>query len=302
MDTPHPLPDALVELIAQRFRVLGEPMRIRLLDALRDGDGDGRRADGGARRLAAERLQAPRRAAPGRDRRPHEAGHLRALRDRRRGVFELCDQVCGGPSPADHRARRDPHGGTRDDLATSRPSATRHAAGRWSACCSRMAGTVTLLSALLAAVVSPWFLLLTAFVGVNQWLYVLVGACPRVARAQRRLRPALDPLPARRPPDEPVRTDRPARPLHRHALPRRSRSAGRSSPSCSASSRRRSSTRSPGAGWEATGSESVAARKAIDRNFQGLSSSALMVVVHSDRQDRRATRRSSGRSRLRSRL
>lgn len=41
-----------------------------------------------------------------------------------------------------------------------------------------MAGTMTLLSALLAAVVSPWFLLLTAFVGVNQWLYVLFGACP----------------------------------------------------------------------------------------------------------------------------
>ena len=41
-----------------------------------------------------------------------------------------------------------------------------------------MAGTVTLISALLAAVVSPWFLLLTAFVGVNQWLYVLLGACP----------------------------------------------------------------------------------------------------------------------------
>src|SRR5215217_1202856 len=34
---PHPLPEALVELIAQRFRVIGEPMRIRLLDALRDG-------------------------------------------------------------------------------------------------------------------------------------------------------------------------------------------------------------------------------------------------------------------------
>jgi hypothetical protein len=26
--------------------------------------------------------------------------------------------------------------------------------------------------------VSPWFLLLTAFVGINQWLYVTVGACP----------------------------------------------------------------------------------------------------------------------------
>ncbi len=41
-----------------------------------------------------------------------------------------------------------------------------------------MAGTVTLLSAVLAEIVSPWFLLLTAFVGVNQWLYVVVGACP----------------------------------------------------------------------------------------------------------------------------
>ena len=41
-----------------------------------------------------------------------------------------------------------------------------------------LAGTVTLASALLAAVVSPWFLLLTAFVGANQWLYVAVGACP----------------------------------------------------------------------------------------------------------------------------
>ena len=33
---PHPLPEQLVELIAQRFRVIGEPMRIRLLDALRE--------------------------------------------------------------------------------------------------------------------------------------------------------------------------------------------------------------------------------------------------------------------------
>jgi hypothetical protein len=41
-----------------------------------------------------------------------------------------------------------------------------------------LAGTVTLISAALAAFVSPWFLLLTAFVGVNQWLYVLVRACP----------------------------------------------------------------------------------------------------------------------------
>jgi len=36
-----------------------------------------------------------------------------------------------------------------------------------------------------------------------------------------------------------------------------------------------------GAGWEATGSESVTARDLVDRSFQGISSSALQVVVHS---------------------
>lgn len=41
-----------------------------------------------------------------------------------------------------------------------------------------IAGTVTLASVALALVVSPWFLALTAFVGVNQWLYVLAGVCP----------------------------------------------------------------------------------------------------------------------------
>lgn len=41
-----------------------------------------------------------------------------------------------------------------------------------------IAGTVTLASALLAALASPWFLLLTAFVGLNQWIFVTLGACP----------------------------------------------------------------------------------------------------------------------------
>jgi hypothetical protein len=41
-----------------------------------------------------------------------------------------------------------------------------------------LAGTMTLISVALAATVSEWFLLLTAFVGINQWLYVTVGACP----------------------------------------------------------------------------------------------------------------------------
>ena len=38
MPLPHPLPDQVVELVARRFRVIGEPMRIRLLDRLREGE------------------------------------------------------------------------------------------------------------------------------------------------------------------------------------------------------------------------------------------------------------------------
>lgn len=41
-----------------------------------------------------------------------------------------------------------------------------------------LAGTMTLVSAGLTAIVSPWFLLLTGFVGVNQWLYVVAHVCP----------------------------------------------------------------------------------------------------------------------------
>src|SRR4051812_46076898 len=35
---PHPLPEPLVALIARRVRVIGEPMRIHILDHLRGGD------------------------------------------------------------------------------------------------------------------------------------------------------------------------------------------------------------------------------------------------------------------------
>jgi len=41
-----------------------------------------------------------------------------------------------------------------------------------------LAGTMVIASVLLAVLVSEWFLLLTAFVGLNQWLYVAVGSCP----------------------------------------------------------------------------------------------------------------------------
>jgi hypothetical protein len=41
-----------------------------------------------------------------------------------------------------------------------------------------MAGTVTLLAVVLTIAVSEWFVLLAAFVGINQWLYVAFGDCP----------------------------------------------------------------------------------------------------------------------------
>jgi hypothetical protein len=41
-----------------------------------------------------------------------------------------------------------------------------------------LAGSMTLVAAILAATVSTWFLVLAAVVGVNQWLYVLASACP----------------------------------------------------------------------------------------------------------------------------
>lgn len=37
MSIPHRIPMPLAELIAEKFRVLGEPMRLRILDELREG-------------------------------------------------------------------------------------------------------------------------------------------------------------------------------------------------------------------------------------------------------------------------
>ncbi|MDA8044061.1 MAG: DUF2892 domain-containing protein [Actinomycetota bacterium] len=81
---------------------------------------------------------------------------------------------------------------------TNRPLATRWPLER---VLFAMAGSITLLSALLSAVVSPWFLLLTAFVGVNQWLYVSLRACPASLVLKRAcgLRSSLYPAPVTTP-------------------------------------------------------------------------------------------------------
>ena len=48
-----------------------------------------------------------------------------------------------------------------------------------------LAGTMTLASAALAVLVSPWFLLLAALVGLNQWLFAGAGACPASIALER---------------------------------------------------------------------------------------------------------------------
>jgi hypothetical protein len=65
--------------------------------------------------------------------------------------------------------------------AETTPSADRPATGIRSWPLERvlflMAGTMVTLSAVLAAALSPWFLLLTAFVGVNLLAFATLGAC-----------------------------------------------------------------------------------------------------------------------------
>jgi DNA-binding transcriptional ArsR family regulator len=94
--TPHPLPEPLIELVAQRFRVLGEPMRIKLLDRLRDGDatvGELQQALGASQQNVSKHLGILYDA--GMVSRVKDGNHTRySISDS--GVFELCDQVCGG--------------------------------------------------------------------------------------------------------------------------------------------------------------------------------------------------------------
>lgn len=95
---PHPLPDELVELIAQRFRVIGEPMRIRLLEHLRDAErsvGELVEASGATQQNVSKHLGVL-----------HAAGIVSRRKDGNRvvyaiadaSVFALCEMVCGGLS------------------------------------------------------------------------------------------------------------------------------------------------------------------------------------------------------------
>jgi DNA-binding transcriptional ArsR family regulator len=92
----HPLPERLIELIAGRFRVLGEPMRIKILDRLREG---GATVSELVDYLGATQQNVSKHLgilhAAGIVTRTKEGTSTRyAISDP--AVFELCDQVCGG--------------------------------------------------------------------------------------------------------------------------------------------------------------------------------------------------------------
>ena len=95
MPIPHPLPDDLAELIARRFRALGDPLRVRLLDLLRDGEAS---VNALAEQLAAGQQNVSKHLAVLTDtgmlaRRKNGTHVYYRIADE--GVFALCEQVCG---------------------------------------------------------------------------------------------------------------------------------------------------------------------------------------------------------------
>lgn len=92
---PSPLPDLLVDLIAQRFRVLGEPTRIKLLDALRDGPAtmtELQAATGASQQNASKHLGLLVDAGMVRRDKAGTRAYFSIADD---SLFDLCEQVCG---------------------------------------------------------------------------------------------------------------------------------------------------------------------------------------------------------------
>jgi DNA-binding transcriptional ArsR family regulator len=95
MALPHPLADELVELIARRFRVLGEPMRIKLLDQLRQAEASVNElseALGASQQNVSKHLAVLAEVGILGRRKAGTHVYYRIVDE---GVFSLCEQVCG---------------------------------------------------------------------------------------------------------------------------------------------------------------------------------------------------------------
>ncbi len=93
---PHPIPPLLVERIAERFRILGEPMRIRLLEILQDGEAtvaELQEAIGASQQNVSKHLGVMLRAGiVGR----RKQGNYSVYSIADPVVFGLCEEVCNG--------------------------------------------------------------------------------------------------------------------------------------------------------------------------------------------------------------
>jgi DNA-binding transcriptional ArsR family regulator len=95
MAVTHPLPDELVELIAQRFRALSEPTRIKLLDRLREGEAsvlELTEVIGTTEQNVSKHLGVLHRTGIVARRKQGNFSYY-SIADE--GVFALCEQVCG---------------------------------------------------------------------------------------------------------------------------------------------------------------------------------------------------------------
>jgi DNA-binding transcriptional ArsR family regulator len=93
--SPDSLPDGLVELVAERFRALGEPMRIRLLERLRHDEAsvlDLARALDSTPQNVSKHLGVLLRTGIVARRKEGNFSYYSVADD---AVFELCATVCG---------------------------------------------------------------------------------------------------------------------------------------------------------------------------------------------------------------
>jgi len=96
MTLSHPLPEPIAELVARRFRVIGEPMRIRILDRLRDGEATVSELTaflGTSQQNVSKHLGVLHEAGI-LARRKQGTSTLYAIADD--SVLGLCEEVCGG--------------------------------------------------------------------------------------------------------------------------------------------------------------------------------------------------------------
>ena len=95
MTLPHPLSEELAELIARRFRAIAEPMRIRLLDLLREGEqtvNELALSLGATQQNVSKHLAVLAEAGIVARRKDGTRVHYRVADD---GIFDLCERVCG---------------------------------------------------------------------------------------------------------------------------------------------------------------------------------------------------------------